>query len=198
MIRIRRIWPLAKRASALVFAFGVMAAPVFAQANPQEEAGTTTGWVYRWINFSILLGALIWFFVKKAPPFFRSRQKEIGDAIAESARAREEAERQQAEAQRKMASLDPEVAEMRARAKRESAAEGERIRALAQEEAQRIRGSAQGEIRAAERAAQTELKSIATRLAMQRADAILRERMNAGTESQLFSEFVGELEEAAR
>ena len=198
MIGVRSIRAFATRISALVFALGVLAAPVLAQANPQEEASTTTGWIYRWINFSIFVAVLVWFFAKKAPPFFRSRQDEIAGAIAESARAREEAERQQAEAQRKMASLDSEVAAMRERAKRESAAEGERVRALAQEESKRIRDSAQGEIRAAERAAQTELRVIATRLAMERASAMLRERINTVKESELFNGFVAELEEAAK
>ncbi|HEU5409382.1 MAG TPA: ATP synthase F0 subunit B [Candidatus Acidoferrales bacterium] len=198
MNRARQISRLVARVSALVFILGAIAAPVLAQANPQEEAATTTGWIYRWINFSILIAVLVWFFAKKAPPFFRNRQREIAGAIAESARARQEAERQQAEAQRKMASLDSEIADMRARAAKESAAEGERIRALAQEEAKRIRNSAQGEIRAAERAAQTELRVIATRLAMERASAMLRERINTATESELFSGFVAELEEAAQ
>lgn len=198
MNRARRISTFVTRVSALLFALVVLAAPVLAQANPQEEAGSTAGWIYRWINFSIFVAVLVWFFAKKAPPFFRSRQQEIAGAIAESARARQEAERQQAEAQRKMASLDAEIAGMRARAVKESAAEGERIRALAQEEAKRIRESAQGEIRAAERAAQTELRVIATRLAMERAGAMLRERINTATESELFNGFVAELEEAAK
>ncbi|HXT86959.1 MAG TPA: ATP synthase F0 subunit B [Verrucomicrobiae bacterium] len=198
MNRARRISALVTRISALVFALGVLATPVLAQANPQEEASTTTGWIYRWINFSIFVAVLVWFFVKKAPPFFHSRQQEIAGAIAESARARQEAERQQAEAQRKMASLDAEIADMRTRAAKESVAEGERIRAVAQDEAKRIRESAQGEIRAAERAAQTELRVLATRLAMERADAILQDRINAATESEILNGFVAELEEAAK
>ena len=198
MNRARRISALVTRISALVFALGVLATPVLAQANPQEEASTTTGWIYRWINFSIFVAVLVWFFVKKAPPFFHSRQQEIAGAIAESARARQEAERQQAEAQRKMASLDAEIADMRTRAAKESVAEGERIRAVAQDEAKRIRESAQGEIRAAERAAQTELRVLATRLAMERADAILQDRINTATESEILNGFVAELEEAAK
>lgn len=198
MIGVRRIRTFAARISALVLALVALAAPVLAATNPQEEAGTTTGWIYRWINFSIFVAVLAWFFAKKAPPFFRNRQQEIAGAIAESARARQEAERQQAEAQRKMASLDTEIAEMRVRASKESAAEGERIRALAQEEAKRIKDSAQGEIRAAERAAQSELRVIATRLAMERAGAMLRERINTAKESELFNGFVAELQEAAQ
>ncbi|HLW82022.1 MAG TPA: ATP synthase F0 subunit B [Candidatus Acidoferrales bacterium] len=186
------------RLGAAVFALAVFAAPVFAVTNPQAEAGSTTGWVYRWINFLILVGALVWVFAKKTPRYFRSRQKAIADAIAESARAQEEAQRQEREAEQKMSMLDNEVADLRARSKRESAAEAEHIRALAQEEAKRVAQSAQAEIRAAERAAQMELKAIAARAALERAEALLRERISAQTESSLFNSFVVELEGTAQ
>lgn len=186
------------RVVAVVFAIAVFAAPVFAATNPQDEAATTTGWIYRWINFGIFVAVLVWAFTKKTPPYFRAQQKAIADAIAESARAQEEAQRQEREAEQKMASLDAEVAELRSRAKKESAAEAERIRALAQEEAKRVAQSAETEIRAAERAAQMELKTIAARLALQRAESLLRERMSPQTESNFFSGFVAELEGAAR
>lgn len=186
------------RACAIAFALAVFAAPVLAATNPQEEADTTTGWIYRWINFLIFVGALIWAFTNKGTKaYFRSRQKAIVDAIAESARAREEAECQERAAEQKMASLDNEVADLRARAKQESAAETQRIRALAQEEAKRIEQSAQVEIRAAERAGQSELKAIAARLAIERAEALLRDQVNPQAESSLFRGFVAALQGAS-
>ncbi|HEV2305103.1 MAG TPA: hypothetical protein VGR93_06265 [Candidatus Acidoferrales bacterium] len=186
------------RLGVAIFALAAFAAPVFAVTNPQVEAGSTTGWVYRWINFLILVAALAWVFAKKTPPYFRARRRAIADAIAESARAQEEAQRQEREAEQKMSTLDNEVADLRARSKRESAAEAERIRARAQEEAKRVAQSAQAEIRAAERAAQMELKAVAARVALERAEAMLRERISAQTESSLFNGFVAELEGAAQ
>ncbi len=183
-------------ALAMLVAFA--AAPVLAATNPQEEASTTTGWIYRWINFSIFAALIVWGFTNKGTRgYFRNRQKGISDAIAESARAREEAERQEREAEQKMASLDREVADLRSRAKQESAAEAERIRALAREDAKRIEQSAQLEIRAAERAAQMQLKAIAARMAVERAEDILRNRVTAQTDSTLFRGFVSALEGSA-
>lgn len=182
---------------AVAFAVAIFAAPALAAANPQEQANTTTGWVYRWINFLIFAGVLVWAFTKKFPPYFRSRQKAIGDAIAESARAREEAARQERAAEQKMASLDREVAELRDRAKQESAAEAQRIRALAQEEVKRVLQAAQMEVRASERAAQTELKAITGRLAVERAEAILQDRLNSQAESELFGGFITALQGTA-
>lgn len=192
-----RVFGWLRNVGAMVFSLAIFAAPVFAAANPQEAAETTTGWIYRWINFLIFVGVLVWVFAKKTPPYFRSRQKAIADAIAESARAREEAERLERDAEQKMASLDREVDELRSSAKRDSAAEAQRIRALAQEEAKRIEQAGQMEIRAAERAAQTELKAIAARLAIERAEALLVERVNSQAESNLFRGFVSALEGAS-
>lgn len=183
-------------ALAMLVAFA--AAPVLAAANPQEEASTTTGWIYRWINFSIFVALIVWGFTNKGTrAYFRNRQKSITDAIEESARAREEAALQQRAAEQKLASLDREVADLRSRAKQESAAEAERIRALAREEAKRIEQSAQLEIRAAERAAQMQLKAIAARMAVERAEDLLRSRVSTQTESTLFRGFVSALEGSA-
>lgn len=186
-----------RRTCALAGLLVFTAAPVLAAANPQEEASTTTGWIYRWINFSIFVALIVWGFTNKGTrAYFRSRQKGISEAIAESARAREEAERQEREAEQKMASLDREVAELRTRAKQEGLAEAERVRALAREEAKRVGESAQMEIRAAERAARMELRVIASRMAVARAEELLREKVNNQTESALFHRFVAALEGA--
>ncbi|MFZ0640919.1 MAG: ATP synthase F0 subunit B [Candidatus Acidiferrales bacterium] len=194
---IPRISRWLRGACTIAFALAIFAAPVLAAANPREAADTTTGWIYRWINFLIFVGALVWVFAKKTPAYFRGRRKAIADAIAESARAREEAERQERAAEQKMASLDSEVADLRAHAKQESGAEAQRIRALAQEEAKRIDQAGQMEIRAAERAAQAELKTIAARLAIDRAEALLVDQVNSQAESNLFRGFVAALQGAS-
>ncbi|HEV2287345.1 MAG TPA: ATP synthase F0 subunit B [Candidatus Acidoferrales bacterium] len=193
----RRVGRLGAWLSAMAFMAALYAAPVLAQSNPADEANSTTGWVYRWINFGIFAAVLIWAFAKKTPPAFRHRREVIGAAIAESTRAREEAERQQREAETKMATLEKQVEELRARAKKESAAEVERIRALAQEEAKRIEQAEQMEIRAAERAAQLELKAIAARMAVERAEALLQQQMTPTVEAGLFRGFVADLQGSA-
>jgi len=189
----RRFVRVAGLAAAMMFTCALYTAPALAATNPEEAAGTTTGWIYRWINFGIFVAVLVWVFVKKTPPYFRGRQEAIAAAIAESARAREAAERQQREAEAKMATLEATVAELRARAKRESAAEAERIRALAREDAKRIELAGQAEIRAAERAAQMELKTIAARVAIDRAKTLLEQQMTPQTDAALFRGFVAEL-----
>jgi F0F1-type ATP synthase membrane subunit b/b' len=67
------------------------------------------------------------------------------------------------------------------------------LRSLAREEAQKIERAAQAEIAAAERAARMELKSLAARMAVERAEALLRKELTPKSEAVLFQTFVQEL-----
>jgi F-type H+-transporting ATPase subunit b len=176
--------------------FLLAAAPLLAQEDEPSPADSTTGWVFRWLNFAIVL-ALVVYALRKAAPYFRNHAEEISQKIAEGTRAREAAERQRREAQAKLAGIENEVAEMRVEAKRGAAAEAERLRALAKSEAEAIERSAQAEIAAAERAARLELKALAARIAVERAEAVLRQELTPQTESALFRTFVVELERSS-
>jgi F-type H+-transporting ATPase subunit b len=183
-------------AGSLAFALFLAASTALAQdSSPTAQADTTTGWWYRWINFAIVIAAIVWAF-SKAAPAFRARSREISEQIAEGARARESAEQRKREAQAKMAAIPQEVAELRAQAKRAEEAEAKRIAELARREVQTIEHALQAEIAAAERAARIELKIWAARMAIERAEAVLRKEITPQAEGTLFSTFVTELQES--
>ena len=169
----------------------LLAAPVLAQ----EGDATTTGAgpVFRWINFAIVAGLIIWGFAKAAPAL-RDRAQSISKQIAEGTRAREAAERQRQEVQAKLSKIDQEVAQIRAGAKKAADAEAQRLRSLARDEAQSIEKAGLAEILAAERAARIELKALAGRLAVAQAEAVLREQMTPTAEAGLFRAFIDELQ----
>jgi F0F1-type ATP synthase membrane subunit b/b' len=175
-----------------------MILPAMAQGEAPSPADSPTGFVFRWINLALLLGAFIWVIRKFGGPFFRGTAKAIQDAIHGAAAGRAAAEHELSEASRQLASLDAEVQELRRVASRESASEGERLRALAKSEAEKIAKAAVGEIEAAERAARQQLQGLAARAATDRAAALVRERMNDQAERSLFGAFLGELERAAQ
>ncbi|MGH9715450.1 MAG: hypothetical protein ACRD4R_01780 [Candidatus Acidiferrales bacterium] len=166
------------------------AGPAFAQAGNTD---TTSGWAFRWINFVLLVALLVYGFSKAAPKF-RKNGDEISRKIAEGARAREAAEQQRREVRTKIAGIESEVATMREDAQRGAETEAERIRALAKAEAEAIERAAQAEIAAAERASRLDLRANAARLAVERAEAMLREQLTASDESALFRTFVAEME----
>jgi F0F1-type ATP synthase membrane subunit b/b' len=169
------------------------AAPALAQESGSSITDSTSGWVFRWINFAILVAILVYAFLKAAPKF-RNNREEIARKIAEGTRAREAAEKLRREVRTKMAGIEAEVAVMREEAKRGAEAEADRIRAMAKSEAEMIERAARAEIAAAERASRLELRATAARLAVERAEALLREQLSASDESALFRNFVAELE----
>jgi F0F1-type ATP synthase membrane subunit b/b' len=170
----------------------LVAGPAFAQGS-DASAESASGWVFRWINFGILVAILVYGFSKAAPKF-RHHAREISEKIAEGTRAREAAEQKRREVRTKLAGIDAELAVMREDAKRAGEAEAKRLRALAQSEAEMIDRAARAEIAAAERAARLELRVVAARMAVERAEAMLREQLTGGDESALFRTFVAELE----
>jgi F-type H+-transporting ATPase subunit b len=184
----------ALRVASFAFIAAFAAAPAFAQETG-DATMTTTGWIFRWINFAIIFFGLIWGF-SKAGPYFRRHSEEIAQKIAEGTRAREAAEQQRREVQAKLSRVDADVAVMRAEAKRAGESEAQRLRAMAKEEAQTIERAGDAEIAAAEHAARLELRVFAGRIAVERAEALLRQRMNADTEAVVFRAFVDTLEES--
>lgn len=169
------------------------AGPLLAQETGSSPADSTTGWVFRWVNFSIAAALIVYGFYK-AGPYFHDHAEDIAEKIAEGARAREAGEKLKREAEARLAGLDALIAEMRREARRDADAEAVRLRALAKEEAHKIEHAAQVEIAAAERAARYEVKILAARMAGDRAEMLLRDGMTPQSESALFRDFVAELD----
>ena len=187
---IRAAWNLANLTARLGVLFLLVAAPVLAQeeAKPKLE-DSPTGQVFRWINF-ILVVVIILYLGRKAPAYFRGHAEDISQKIAEGARAREAAEKRRSEAQAKLAAIDNDIAQMREEAGRAAVLEAERVRALAKTEAEAIERAALAEIAATEHAARLELKVLAARMAVERAEALLRKELQPKVESNRFFEFV--------
>jgi F-type H+-transporting ATPase subunit b len=169
------------------------AVPVLAQETELSPADSTIGWVFRWLNFAIVFAGILYFAMKMAGPYFRGRSEAIFRKVAEGARAREAAERQRREIQARLAGIDNEVAELRAEAKRGAQAEAGRLRALARREAETIERAAEAEIAAALRSARLELKTLAARLAIERAEVLLEQELTPEADQTLFRSFVEEL-----
>lgn len=150
--------------------------------------------LFKWINFAIVAGALIWVFAKKLPPVFRANAEKIGSAITNASAAKTEADRQLNDAEQRLARLEQEVRGLREEAQKEAAAEAERIRALAKSDAEKIGVAAKAEIEAAERAARIELKALAAKLAVAGAESLLAKQLTPQTQESLIAGFVKSLE----
>lgn len=150
--------------------------------------------IFKWINFAIVAGVLVWVFAKKLPAVFSKRAEVISSAITNATSAKAAADAQLREAESKLANLQKEVTELRALAGTEAAAEVERIRAATQSDAKKIAVAARAEIEAAERAARLELKAIAAKLAVDGAESLLAKQLTPQAQESLISNFVKSLE----
>jgi F-type H+-transporting ATPase subunit b len=187
----RRRWqhPLVGVLLILLFAVAVAHA---AEEGAAANQGATE--LFKWINFAIVAGALIWLFGKYLPPKFRKSAEAISSAITSATAAKAEADRQLREAEGKLARLEQEVTQLRFAAQSEAAAEAERIRNLTRSDAQKVAAAAKAEIEAAERAARLELKAIAARLAVDGAESLLAKQLTPQVQQSLVTAFVKELE----
>jgi F-type H+-transporting ATPase subunit b len=167
-------------------------------AYAAEEGGPATNEqaneLFKWINFAILAGLVIWAFVKVLPPKFHKNAENISSAIRQATAAKAEADRQLKEAEGKLARLEEEVAQLRAVAKEEAAAEAARIRAATQNDAQKIAAAAHAQVEAAERMARMELKAIAANLAVDSAESLLAKQLTPQAQESLVAAFVKTLE----
>ena len=183
-----------------LFAAGVLFVLCFAVAGAQaaEEGGNAAAErgteIFKWINFAIVAGVIVWVFGKLLPPVFQKKAEAVRSAIAIATNAKAAADAQLREAETRLANLEKEVAELRAFAERESAAEAERLRAATQSDAQKIAAAAKAEIEAAERAARLELKALAANLAVDGAETLLAKQLTPQTQESLISNFVKSLE----
>jgi F-type H+-transporting ATPase subunit b len=150
--------------------------------------------IFKWINFAIVAGVILWVFGKVLPSKFRANAETISSAITKATAAKAAADAQLREAENKLANLQKEVAELRALSERESAAEVARIRAATQSDAKKISAAAGAEIEAAERAARLELKAIAAKLAVDGAESLLAQQLTPAAQESLVNNFVKSLD----
>ena len=174
--------------------------PAVAQEQGQPApADTTTGFVFRWLNFALVFGGIVWAIRKFGAPYFRGNARAIAASTHGAAAGRAAAESDLSEATRQLASVDAEIRELRRTGARESANEAERLKALAQTEAEKIARAAAAEIEASRSGLRGSNCAPSRREPPpDRAAAFVRQRMNEAAERALFGDFVEELERSVR
>jgi len=187
-----------RQAASLFIALAWTTLPALAQEqSAPDPADSLTGTIFRWLNFALVMGGIIYLIRKVGAPYFRQNARSISQSIRRAAEERAGAERELNEISQKLAKINLEIQDMRRTAATESGAQAERIRALARTEVERVAQAARAEIVAAERAAAMELRGAAARLATEHAAVLVRARVNAAAEAGLFRSFILEVEKSA-
>lgn len=157
-----------------------------AWATPAEHAEL----VFKWINFALLFGVLVYFLHKPLRRYFAGQRQAIQGALAEARKLHEEAQRRLAEIEQRLTRLEEEIAAMREHAAADIVAEQQRIQAIAERESERILATARAEIDSATRAARLELKAYVARLALTQAEARIRQQLTPAMHTALFEAFL--------
>ena len=186
-------------ASSTLLIFFFTALPLLAAEGAEPDpADSTTGLIFRWLNFLIVFGGIAYLIAKHGGAFFRGNAKEISASIVEAGAQKAEAERELRAVETKIARLDRDVAEMREEARRNWAAESERLRASGLAEIEKINLAARAELAASERAARHEVREIAASMAVERAAALVSSKMNTEIRARMFQSFLSEIGRGAK
>jgi F0F1-type ATP synthase membrane subunit b/b' len=175
----------------LTFAAGTQASQEGATPAENSLAGT----IFKWIHFLIVVALAYWVLAKLLPPYVRHNADRISSAIRKAAAAKAEAERQLKEAADKLTRLEQEVQQFREQAKKDAAAEWERLRHMTQADLEKVGIAMNAEIEAAERAARAELKALAAKLAVDRAESLIASRLTPALQESMIRNLVHSLQE---
>jgi F-type H+-transporting ATPase subunit b len=176
---------------ALVVCF--TAAPSFAEAKEGGEGAGGSLQIWKWANFVVLAGGLGYLIGKKGGPFFAARSTKIRQDIIDAGEARKQAEARAAEVDRRLASLEAEIAALRAESGKEEESETGRFGQHTAAEIAKTQAHAEEEIAAAGKAARLELKRYCAELAVGLAEQKIRARMTPDTQDALVRGFVRDL-----
>lgn len=172
---------------------GLLAAAGLAQENSGGEGSGGSLDLWKWANFLVLAGAIVYFIRKNVPALYAARSRSIRKEIIEAEEARKDAETRAAAVDKRLANLEAEISALRSEAHDEARAETERIAQQTAAELAKIQMHAEQEIAAAGKAARMELKRYSTDLAIALAERKIRARMTPATQDALVRGFVRDL-----
>ncbi|MBM3765930.1 MAG: ATP synthase F0 subunit B [Acidobacteria bacterium] len=184
---------------ALIFALASIAQEHGAAEHKQAEHGQAAegghasegpSMTLKWANFAILAAGLAYLIAKNAPAFFASRTAEIKKGLEEGAAMQREANERTAAMEARLKNLETEIAELRAKAKQEIAAEGERVKKETDAALTKIQANAETEIASAGKAERAKLKAYAAGIAIDIAEERLRGELNPSTDAGLIRSFL--------
>ncbi len=176
------------------FPFGLLLLAADAWAG-EGKGGFSSEVLWQILSFVLLMILLTRFVKKPLASFLTRRQEEIQNALAQSARKKEEAAALLAEWQKKVDSLNQEVQDLHQRIRDEGESERKKIVSRAQEESERVRQQA-GIIAEQELLkARAALKKEMVDLSVDLAERLLKEVLRPQDQERLIQEYIGKVRE---
>lgn len=154
--------------------------------------------MFKWFNFAILAGALLFFLWKPFQQFFESRASGIKKSLEDARAARAHAGHELSKVREKLGQLEQEVAALKKAAAVEAEAERHRILTEAHAEAEQLIAAAQEEVERLMKRGRKELREYAAALAVQMAEQKIRAQIRPEDQGMLFKQFLASLDSMER
>jgi len=174
-------------------------------AHPNEEHGgegeapkTYFGipaWILKLANMLLFLGVLVYFVRKPLKSAMTERSAAIRRAAEEAKERRLKADQTASDIQARLAVIEGEVRAIHERAQAEGERQKRELVAAAEAEAAKILQTARNEVDNRVKHARHELTEYAGQLAAQRAEQILREKINDDDQKRLFQDSLKQVSE---
>lgn len=185
---------LKRSSGVLLFALVIVAATaVCAIAAEGGEEVTTMDWVWRIVNFAIIMGVLVYFLRKPMKDFFSKRVTDIEAALAEARAAKEEALKKLAEVQARLKDKDAEISSLVKMAEENGRKERELLAKEGDRMSEDIASSAKENIDAELLKAREALRREASLLAVEMAEKLVRENIKKEDQDRIVEEYISKV-----
>ena len=151
--------------------------------------------IFHAINLAILIGLLFVFVRKPIADALRTRALTIRKELTDTARARDEAKQHHDEVAARLTAIESEIRTMHEEAEADAKVLEAKLIERAHSEAERVAGGAERKIRDEAQRARLELRRDAVALAVQLAEATLREKIGPDDQQRLAREFLTAINE---
>ncbi len=187
------------RTVALVLATLVPCAAAAAAEGAGGHAGIPWWEIFKQtVNFSILVGVLVYFLRKPVGSFLKERSELLKKSIDEAARARASAAEKLAAIEARMARLSEEVAEMNRKMDAEADEETLRIREAARVEVERLHAQVKFAADQEVKKARAELRREAAELSARAAEEIVSKTITPEDQERMVRENIDRIREIVR
>jgi F-type H+-transporting ATPase subunit b len=181
--------------SLLLALFLLLAAvsPVLAAAAEGSSPWTTSMLLWRVVNTVALVALLVWALKKPLVTFFKDRKTQIEKDLAEAKEQRDRALQLIKEYEQKIAGMQQELDKMRADLRKAAGAESEKVVANAERLSATMVETARLTAEQEVRKAKITLKNEAVDLAVQMAEALIREKINEDDRKRIVEDYLAKV-----
>jgi F-type H+-transporting ATPase subunit b len=167
-----------------------MSATVYASGGGGDSGHQMKEFIFKSINFVILIGFLYWLLAKKLKEFFVGRRDAIKAELEEAVASREEAKRKFEEYDAKLQKATDEIGGIAETIKAQGQAEKEKIIEDAQKAAGKMKEDAQARMEQEFQKASDQLRAEAAMLSVQMAEEILKKNVTRDDHNSMVVDYL--------